>query len=221
MVRSLSLTVPCLCDLMSGWQSCRWPADWQGPAVFISLPLNIALGGKKRESRREERRWGVGKYLGGSVATRQCAYQQLLSTGETWQATSKAHSLPTSTIWHTHERAHGSTYVTGGHAIVSFSVQMIVKASNRVIRRLKDVPFQPLLPKLLALSREVCFYDCSGFCVNELKFHLSGAQSPCQHILQIESWASLTSTHRSHRASLIGSSPLDPSPQDREWDREI
>lgn len=76
--------------------------------------------------------------------------------------------------------------------------------------------FQPLLPKLLALGSEVCFYDCSGFCVNELKFHLSGAPCICQHILQIESGAGLASTHLSHRLLLIGSSPYNPSPQGRE-----
>lgn len=63
----------------------------------------------------------------------------------------------------------------------------IVALEKRLILRLKDVVFQSLLPKLLALGSEVCFYDCSGFCVNELKFHLSGAPCPCQHILQIES----------------------------------
>ena len=76
--------------------------------------------------------------------------------------------------------------------------------------------FQPLLPRPLALGSRGCFYDCSGFGVNKLKFHLSGAPCICQHILQIESWAGPASTHLSHRLSLIGSSPRNPSPQDRE-----
>lgn len=72
--------------------------------------------------------------------------------------------------------------------------------------------------KLLALNSEVCFHDCSGFCVNELKFHVNGAPCPCQHILQRESWAGLMSTHLPHRVSLMGSSPpkSKPSPQDKE-----
>lgn len=59
--------------------------------------------------------------------------------------------------------------------------------------------FQPGLPKQFAVSSEVCFYDCSGFRVNELKFHFSGAPCICQHILQIESRAGLASTHFSLR----------------------
>lgn len=68
-----------------------------------------------------------------------------------------------------------------------------------VIVRLKEVMFQPGLPKQFAVSSEVCFYDCSGFRVNELKFHFSGAPCICQHILQIESRAGLASAHFSHR----------------------
>lgn len=75
--------------------------------------------------------------------------------------------------------------------------------------------FQLLLPKLLVLGTEVCFYDCSGFCVNELKFHFSGAPCMCQHILQIESCAGRASTHLLHRLLLIGSVPHKPSPEDR------
>lgn len=90
------------------------------------------------------------------------------------------HSPPTTSDTHTTRHTHTLT-------LLSVNTQEKLIPYNRLIPRLKDVISQSLLPKLLALGSEVCFYNCSGFHLNELKFHLSGAPCPCQHILQMES----------------------------------
>lgn len=173
--------------------------------------------GKVGEERGDE---GWETILGGSVATRQRVYHNsCCPQGKLGRLHQKAHSQPTSNIWHTHNPAHTLT-------LLSVNTQEKLIPYNRLIPRLMDVISQSLLPKLLALGSEVCFYNCSGFHLNELKFHLSGAPCPCQHILQMESWAGLTSTHLPPRLLLIPSSFsflffLQSPPQDREGDRRI
>ena len=199
-------------------RDCLLACRLAGPIVFISLPLNTALGEKKeREREGKWERWGVkrrrwGTILGGSVATRQCVYHNSCcpqgKLGRPHQRLIHSPPLPSETHTHTHTHTHT---LWERRAILSFSAKKDITREKSAIKglilRLKEVMFQPLLPKSLALGGEVCFYDCSGFCVNELKFHLSGAPCICQHILQIESRAGLASTHFSHRLLLIGSSP--------------
>lgn len=71
-------------------------------------------------------------------------------------------------LTHIDDHAQRHTHaLTGGRATLPFNVLKILKEKpyKRLILRLEEAMFQPLLPKLLALGSEVCFYDCSVFFV--------------------------------------------------------
>lgn len=161
--------------------------------VFISLPLNTALGEKRGKVGEERGEEGWRTILGGSVATRQRVYHNSCcpqgKLGSLHQRLIHSPPLPSDT--HTQPRTQAYAHSLRETSCPSIQYMCKIhpkkKTHKRLILRLKEVMFQPLLPKLLVVGSEVCFYDCSGFCVNELKFHLSGAPCICQHILQIES----------------------------------
>lgn len=207
---------PCLLNLLSGWQSCCWPADWQG-YCFHFPSIKYCLG--RKEKGKWERRGG------------EPSWEDLLLPDSVFIITAAVHRGNLASyikgsftahlchLTHIHTQEHRQ-HTLADSPVLSFLSAGRLHGKQRLVLRLKEVMFQTLLPKLLALGSEVCFYDCSGFCVNELKFHLSGAPCICQHILQIESCAGPASTHLSHKRLLIGCSPYNFSPQDREMERE-
>lgn len=202
--RSLSLK-----DSLTYCQAGRAAAGLQtGRAiVFISLRLNTALG----ETRGKVGEEGRPTILGGSVATRQCVYHNSCrpqgKLGRLHQRPIHSPPLPSDAHTHTHT-VRGTCYLP---------IWCVLKYI--FLKKVKGSCVPACITEAVGSQRCGLFTIVLFFCVNELKFHLSGAPCICQHILRIESGAGLASTHLSHRLLLIGSSPYNSSPQDMKGER--